>query len=192
MQIKNIHLIRASQAKPFVETASRLGAPVKALALESALPLDVVLSGEGVIGEHSLWDFVALSSTYLECEHFGYLTALDHPVDRIGKLGGMTIARAKSLEVILQSFTSDVVNQSDNSDYRIVRKNGETWFIRGIPWQHKAGWIAEQYVLTFVIQIIRLCAPGDWLPQRVRIATRKTPVSLPFEWCSITIDWGSR
>lgn len=190
MTQKKIHLIRAAQAKPFVETASRLGAPVRKLAKKAGLPLKSVRADEGVIGEHSLWEFVTLASKHLNCEHFGYFSALDHPVHQTVQLGGMKITCAISLKEILEKFIREVITESDNCDYQLINKSGETWFTRRIAWRHEAGWIAEQYVLSFIIQIIRLCAPGDWLPQRMRIATRPLPVSLPAEWSAVFIDWG--
>lgn len=50
------------------------------------MPVEAVRSGEGVIGEHSLRDFVGLASQHLDCEHFGYLTAVDHPIILTGQL----------------------------------------------------------------------------------------------------------
>jgi len=78
MTTKIIHLIRAAQAKPFIETAARLGLPVKNLARKADMPYKPVRTGDGVIGERSLWRFVELAINYKDCEHLGYITALDH------------------------------------------------------------------------------------------------------------------
>ena len=55
-----------------------------------------------------------------------------------------------------------------------------------------AGWQTEQYMLTVLIQIVRICAPVDWLPRRVRIATSPSAAPLPAEWSWIDVDWGWR
>ena len=86
MPAKKILLLKAAQAKPFVETAMRLGAPVKSLARQASMPIRPVLAGEGVIGEHSLWRFIELAGRHCSCEQIGYLTALDHPVTSTGLL----------------------------------------------------------------------------------------------------------
>lgn len=191
MPRKKIHLIKASQAKPFIQTAARLGVPVKALARQAGVPFKSVQKGEGVIGEYSLWRFVELASKYPGCEHLGYLTALDHPITHTGQLGGMAIEVADSLEHILEIFCCEVVTESDSCDYRLVSQGSEKWFTRGLVIENTAdGWQPELYVLAFVIQIVRLCAPGDWLPRKIRIATRQSPESLPAEWGSTDIDWG--
>ena len=190
MNNKRISLIRAHQARPFIKTARRLGAPVQKLAKQAGLPLAAVKSGERVIGEPALWDFIDLVSQTRQCDLYGYYTALDHPVNQTGQLGDLYIVKGKSLKEILDTFIKDVVHESDNCKYRLLNRSGEIWFTRELPRKHKAGWIAEQYVISFVIQIVRLCAPGDWLPSRIRIASREKPVRLPAEWESVSIDWG--
>lgn len=168
-----------------------MGAPVKALARHAGMPIKAVRSGEGVIGEHSLWNFVELSAQQLDCDHFGYLTAMDHPITLTGHLGGMRIALARSLSEILEIFNRDVMNESDMCDYGLACLNGETWFTREPQFKnHGASWQAEQYVLTFIIQIIRICAPNDWLPRKIQLSTPRTTKELPPEWESIDIEWG--
>ena len=83
MPRKQIYLIKAAQAKPFFETASRLGAPVRAMARHAGMPIKAVRSGEGVIGEHSLWRFVELAAQHLGNDHFGYLTAVSSTAGRV-------------------------------------------------------------------------------------------------------------
>ena len=191
MPRKKIHLIKAAQVKPFIETASRLGVPVKALARRAQLPLKSVEGGEGVIGEFSAWRFLERASSYPSCQPLGYLTAVDHPVTHTGQLGGMPITLASSLRDILEIFCREVVTESDSCDYRLVSQSRQTWFTRELVITEAAdGWQPELYVLTFIIQIARLCAPGDWLPRKIRIATRQLPETVPAEWNSVDIDWG--
>lgn len=192
MPAKKILLIKAAQAKPFVETAMRLGAPVRSLASQASMPIKPVLAGEGVIGEHSLWRFIELAGKHSGCELFGYLTALDHPVTSTGQLGGMAITLAESLQETLQMFSREVVTESNHCDYRLITRDEETWFSRGMVFEgHGADWLAEQYVLTFITQIIRLCTAGDWLPRKIHIATRNEPVELPPEWNTTQVIWGA-
>ncbi|RLA42828.1 MAG: hypothetical protein DRR06_13555 [Gammaproteobacteria bacterium] len=191
MPPRKIHLIKAAQAMPFIDTASRLGAPVKALARQADLPLMSVRKGEGVIGESSLWRFVELASHCPRCKHLGYQTALDHPIAHRGQLGGMAITPGPSLQEILEIFFREVVTESDSCDYRLVKRSGQTWFTRQLVITDAAdGWQPELYVLTLIIQIVRLCAPGDWLPSRMRIATRQAPEDVPAEWSHVDIAWG--
>lgn len=192
MPRQSIHLIRASQVKPFLETAKRLGVPVRSLAKETGMPYTPVAAGEGVIGEHAVWRFIERVAAHPGCTNYGYLTAVDHPVTRTGQLGGMDIALARSLRDILEDFVKDVVSESNNSDYRLVPTVDGLWFSRGLPFPgHGAGWMTDQYVLAFVIQIVRLCAPGDWLPTKMRIASIEKATELPPEWHAIEVKWGT-
>ena len=191
MPRKKIHLIKAAQAKPFIETASRLGVPVQLLAQRAGLPLKSVQTVKGVIGERSLWRFVQHTSRYPRCDFIGYLTALDHPVAPNVQVGGMAITLAASLKQTFEVFFSDVVTESDSCDYQLVTDDRRTWFTRNLVIEDDLdGWQPELYVLTIIIQIVRLHAPGDWLPGQIRVATRSTPVDIPAEWSSIDIEWG--
>ena len=191
MPRKKIHLIKAAQFKPFIRTASRLGVSVKSLARDVGLPLEAVSSADGVIGEPSAWRFLERASIHPNCEHLGYLTALDHPVTHSAQLGGMAITLASSLREILEIFCRDVIAESDSCNYQLVEQARQTWFARELVITDAPdAWQPEQYVLTFVIQIARLCAPADWLPKKIRIASRKSPVNLPAEWNPIDVDWG--
>ena len=165
--------------------------PVNDLAYEAGLPIEAVERGGGVIGETAAWRFVERASQYPNCEHLGYLTALDHPVTHSAHLGGMAITLANSLREILTVFCQEVVGESDSCAYRLVEQSKRTWFTRELVITDAAdGWQPEQYVLAFVIQIVRLCAPGDWLPKKIRFATRNSPVALPAEWHGVDVEWG--
>ena len=193
MPRKKIHLIKATQAKPFIDTASRLGVPVKLLAHRVGLPLKSVQAEEGVIGERSLWRFVQHAGNYPGCKFIGYLTALDHPVAPNVQVGGMAITLAPSLRETLEVFFRDVVTESDSCDYQLITADKGAWFTRNLVIEDDLdGWQPELYVLTVLIQIVRLHAPGDWLPARIRVATRGKPESIPAEWSSIDIEWGWR
>ena len=53
-----------------------------------------------------------------------------------------------------------------------------------------AGWQAEQYVIMFVVQMIRIYAGPEWLPTKLRISSQPHPVAVPAEWSPIDIEWG--
>ncbi len=191
MPRKKIHLVKAAQAKLFIETALRLGVPVKILADRVGLPLKSVQKSEGVIGELSLWRFIDLASRHPGCEYLGYITALDHTIGHSLQLGEMSISMAGSLKELLEIFCREVVTESSSCDYQLISKEGETWFTRRLVINEAPdGWQPELYVLTIIIQMVRLCAPSDWLPGKIRLATRSLPESVPAEWSLIDIDWG--
>jgi len=184
----DIYLIRSTQAQPFVATARRMGAPVSRLARRAGLPLAEVNSGRGVIGEYSLWEFVGLLGELPGFEVFGYQVALEHPVTETGQLGGMEIRSGDTLEDLLEAFFNDIAKQSDGTDYSIEQESGSYWFVRKPFFKgHPAGSLAEMYVVAFMIQIIRLCAPSDWLPEEIHLYAREEHDSIPQEWSGIRL-----
>jgi len=186
-----LYLIKAAQAWPFVDTVSRLGGPVVSLCRQAGMPLKTVRKKSGVIGEHSLWRFVEIVADQLDLEHFGYLTATEHPVDFTGELGNFRLRMAPTLEDLLRFFIEDVRAESTGTDYSLKRESSQVWFDR-VPIFRDSGanWQAEQYVIMFVVQIVRLFAGKAWLPSRLRISSRSHPVPVPAEWSSIDIEWG--
>jgi len=186
-----LHLIKAAQAWPFVDTVSRLGGPVVSLSRRAGMPLKAVRQKRGVIGEHSLWRFVEIAADQLHLEHFGYLTAVDHPVDSTKELGGFRLRMASTIEDLLQFFIEDVHAESTGTHYSLKREADQVWFDRVPIFRDSGGsWQAEQYVIMFVVQIVRLFAGQAWLPSRLRISSQSSPVPVPAEWSSIDIEWG--
>jgi len=186
-----LYFIKAAQAWPFVDTVSRRGGPVVSLCRQAGMPLKAVRQKSGVIGEHSLWRFVEIAAKQLDLEHFGYLTAVEHPVDSAGKLGNLRLRMAPTLEDLLRFFIEDVRAESTGTYYSLKRESGQVWFDR-VPIFRDSGasWQAEQYVIMFVVQIVRLFAGDGWLPSRLRISSRLNPVPVPEEWSTIDIECG--
>ena len=181
-------LIRAAQATPFIETSRRLGAPVSKFARQAGLPLSEVQKKEGVIGERSLWDFIELVSKQPGFSLFGYQTALDHPVDATAILGGMSVRHGENLKTLLESFISGVKTESSGADYSLSLRGGKPWFIRQPVFQDSgARWQAELYVISFMIQTIRLCSSGDWLPQEIHVCAISPGDRIPPEWNGIKL-----
>jgi AraC-like DNA-binding protein len=189
--MKDLHLLKAAQAMPFVETLTRMGAPIDLLSRSAGLPLEDVREGRGVIGERSLWRLVELAAELDGMELLGYRVALEHPVTSTGELGGLRMRRAPNLERLLEYFIEDVGAESTGARFRLLRDEEGGWICR---WQmypgSAASWQAEQYVVGFLIQIVRLCAGPDWLPSTIRICSRSTPCALPAEWASVEFEWG--
>ncbi len=184
-------LIRASQAWPFVDTLTRLGGPVVTLCRRAGMPLKAVRAKRGVIGGRSLWRFVGYASEHMNLEHFGYLTAVDHPVNSAGRLGSFRLRMAPTLEHLVRYFIEDIRSQTTGIRYSLKKEDGHTWFERDpVIRDQGASWQAEQYVIMFIVQIVRLYAGQKWLPVRLRITSQPYPVPVPSEWSPIAIEWG--
>jgi len=54
-----------------------------------------------------------------------------------------------------------------------------------------ASFQAELFVITMIIQIVRLYADSRWLPKSIRISSLSKRRKLPTEWNAIKVEWGS-
>ena len=184
-------LIKAAQVWPFYDTVARHGGPVASLCRKAGLPLDAVRDKRGVVGEHSAWRFVQYAAEHLGLDHLGYLSAVEHPIDSTGELGGLRMRMAPTLGKSLEFFIEDIRAEDTGAPYRLRHDCELTWFRRELIFPGSgASWQTEQYVIMVIIQIVRICAGKPWLPRNLRIASSDRPRLVPDEWSGIDIEWG--
>ena len=116
--MKALHLIHARHAKPFIKVLRDRGAPIKLLAKQSGLPLHAALTGEGVIGGHSLWQFVEFAAEREQNDVFGYECAVATPVLENGKFGVMPLRQEYSLKDLLLNTDISVREIAHDLGYR--------------------------------------------------------------------------
>ena len=188
-----LHLIKAAQAKPFVNVLEAAGAPVRKLSERVGMPIDAVYAGKGVIGEYCVWRFIDLSAKHEKLDLLGYDVARQYPVNSVEGLGGMRTRTAMTLKQLLEYFIEDAQAESTGCPYSLAPDADGIWFVRkrmfGEKWKN---WQTEQYMIAIIIQIIRLCAGPRWLPPRVKINSSNEALPFPDEWESIKLAWGSK
>lgn len=191
--MKDVHLLKAAQARPFVETLTRMGAPIELLSRSAGLPLGAVRQGRGVIGERSLWRLLEGALELDGMEFLGYRAAIEQPVTSTAKLGGLRMRQAPTLERLLRYFIQDARAESTGARFSLRRDKEGGWLRRRPMFSRSpASWQAEQYVVCFLIQIVRLCTGPNWLPPKIRICSQSAPCPLPAEWASVEFEWGHR
>lgn len=191
--MKELHLIHARHAVPFIRVLKASGAPVKLLAKQSGLALDAVLKGEGVIGERSLWRFIEYAAKREGREFLGYECAVATPVVENGKFGVMPLRHESSLKSLLLQFFQDAQKESSGSHYELVTGNHHSRLRRTPIFQSaQASWQVEQYMIQVFIQIIRICAGPQWVPAEIGVSSRESPQALPQEWQGIRFSWGQK
>ena len=187
----DLHLIKAAQVWPFVDTVSRRGGSVVTLCRKAGLPLKAVRDQRGVVGEHAAWKFIEYASEQLGLEHLGYICAIEHPVDSTRELGGLRMRMAPTLRKLLEYFIEDVRAEDTGTPYSLTHDGNLAWFRRELILQGSgASWQTEQYMIMVITQVVRLCAGVNWLPPRLRIASSVRPLPVPDEWTGIDIEWG--
>lgn len=184
-------LIKAAQVWPFVDTISRRGADIAALAQRAGLPLDAVIEKQGYVGERSAWRFIGFAAQELGNEHLGHLVAVEHPVQSTGELGGMRMRMACSLGTLLECFVEDVTYENNGARYWLVSDGNTAVLRREVVFPDCIGrWQTEQYMVTVFLQIMSLCTGPSWKPTRLGLASRDAPVSVPDAWSDIQLTWG--
>ncbi len=187
----DIHLIKASQVWPFLDTVSRRGGPVDMLCRSAGLPLAAVRRQRGVVGERAAWRFIEQAADQLDLPHLGYLCAVEHPVTSTRGLGGLRMRLAPSLGKVLEFFIEDLRTENTGVPYSLRDDGALTWFRRELIFRDSAAsWQTEQYMIMVIVQIVRICAGETWLPPGLRIASSDSPLPVPAEWASIDIEWG--
>jgi len=187
-----LHLIKAAQAIPFVNVLEEGGAPVRKLSERVGMPIDAVYAGKGVIGEYCVWRFIDLAAKHEQLDLLGYDVANQYPVDSVEKLGGIRTRTAATLKELLEYFIEDVQAESTGCPYSLAPDSDGIWFVRELMFGEKwKNWQTEQYMITIIIQIIRLCAGPKWLPPEIKISSSNKALPYPKEWKSIKLVWGS-
>jgi AraC-like DNA-binding protein len=186
-----VHLVRAAQVAPFWTTLKRMGAPVRILGRESALPVDAVRVGRGVIGEYSLWRFLDYAAERTGEELLGYECDKSHPITR--DVLSRCSPQVQTLEDLLTEFIGEVPAESTGSYYRFERSDTGVWLCRDPIFSGpQASWQMEQFFLASFFRVIRTCAGPNWLPPTVTVSAHASPVTVPAEWTDIDIEWGHR
>ena len=184
-----IHLVRAAQVKPFWATLKGLGAPVRILGRESALPVDAVCVGRGVIGEYSLWRFLDYSAKRTGEELLGYRCDKNHPIT--GDVLSQCSPQVRTLEELLVEFIDKILAESSGAVYRLERTDNGAWFRRKPIFSGpKASWQIEQFFLASMFRVIRTCTGTNWLPPTITVSSHAKPVTVPTHWNDIDIHWG--
>ncbi|MCP4878086.1 MAG: helix-turn-helix transcriptional regulator [Gammaproteobacteria bacterium] len=187
-----LHLIKATQAIPFVRVLEEAGAPVRKISERVGMPIDAVYAGKGVIGEYCVWRFIDLAAKHERLDLFGYDVANQYPVNSVEGLGGIRTRTATTLKELLEYFIEDVQVESTGCPYSLVPNPSGIWFVRELMFGDKRkNWQTEQYMIAIIIQIIRLCTGPRWLPSEIKISSSNKALPIPEEWKSIKLVWGS-
>ncbi len=188
-----LHLIKAAQAIPFVNVLEKAGAPVRKLSERVGMPIDAIYAGKGVIGEYCVWRFIDLAAKYVQLDLLGYDVANQYPVNSVEGFGGIRTRTAMTLKELLEYFIDDVQNESTGCPYSLASDSEGIWLVRELMFGEKwKNWQTEQYMITIIIQVIRLCAGPKWLPPEVRISSSDIILPFPDEWKSIKLVWGHK
>ncbi|MEP4149208.1 MAG: helix-turn-helix domain-containing protein [Halioglobus sp.] len=191
--MQTFHMVRASQARPFLQHLEKAGADIEQLALDTGLPFSAVREHpEGVIGEYALWQFIERGAAQTGNSLLGYECAQAYPLAPGHQLGDLPIRLGSSLEKTLENFSADVLHLSTASYYSLDRRSGECWLRRAQAFGiERASWQVELYTVATLLQVIRLHAGNNWLPPALRFSSAASALPVPPLWNTIPMEWGA-
>lgn len=191
--MQDFHLIKASQARPFVLLLQDRDAPVETLATDAGLPLAAVWEQpDGIIGEFALWQFIEAAARGKGCELLGYECAEAYPIYPDHHLGDLPLRFGSTLERTLNNFNEDILQLSTASYYSLDRRSGNCWFRRIQAFgRERASWQTELYAVAILLQVIQTHAGRHWLPAQIRFSSRAKPQPLPSQWEHVAVEWGA-
>ncbi|RKZ99812.1 MAG: hypothetical protein DRQ47_10435 [Gammaproteobacteria bacterium] len=190
---KTLHLLKAAQVQPFMGYFSSLGTPTEKLASKTRFQLAPVLEGKGVVAVLAAWKMIDAGADLEGCMSLGYECANQSPIVSTSGFGGLHFRPANSLKQLLERFIEDVKSDSTASLYTLVHSNNAYRFVRQSPFGDEyQSWQIEQYMITRIIQIVRLCVSSDWLPDKLDISSSSRKLAIPKEWEAININWGAQ
>ena len=191
--MKELYLIDAHHTLPFVRVLKSRGANIKSLARQAGLPLEAARYGKGVIGERSLWRFIEYAARQQKDPYFGYHCGAANSVVENGRLGAMPLNLKPSLEELLLQFFSDAKSESNGVNYELVPEGQASWLQRTPIFRDaQRSWQVEQYMIQVFIQIVRICADPDWIPDEILVNSQSKTQAVPSEWQGIKFTWGQK
>jgi AraC-like DNA-binding protein len=198
--VTGVPLCRASQVLPFSSWLEKHGGPAFFLLRSVGLPSQPEEIANRWIAELPIWRLCEVATRSQGIADFGLRVGLETDVAEIGAFG-RALRAAATLRQALETFLSELNAHSSSAAFglrpggrlesRLTRSQpqasevrqlaGESvWFWRqGIPGFECEP--VEQYVLGFVVQILRLAAGARWAPDRILLQAGGLPGELAAE-----------
>ncbi len=97
-----------------------------------------------------------------------------------------------TVRAILEGFVEDARSESTATLYSLLPDADGAWFVREQPFgRGGASWQIEQYMIAAIIQIVRIGAGPDWVPDEIWVGATDKIKPLPYPWRQVKINWGS-
>jgi AraC-like DNA-binding protein len=173
--LKSVPLTRASQLKPFVTTLHRIGVPVERRLEEAKVPLHALQSPNLQIPERPLWVLLDRVSRGEGIPDLGFLIGEQSRIQDIGAFGVM-LTQAYTLNDCLRLFVDNIDTHCSDSMFWLQYCDRELHFCRkGTRGIDVGLWPVEQYVVMFMVKLVRLAAGNAWRPPAVYLQARHAP-----------------
>jgi len=166
-----IALTRATILLPVISYLTRSEAPIGRLLDRAHLPRWVMMHPEGLVPTVSAPRLMAAASCTLGIRDIGIRAAEAAPIEALGTFGRL-IRRSGTLGEAVEATIRHHPSYSSNGRMWLADRGDAVELCQAFVSRWDADWApASHYILTLMIQIVRLAAGPDWRPSEVRLQT---------------------
>ncbi|MDJ0894058.1 MAG: AraC family transcriptional regulator ligand-binding domain-containing protein [Alphaproteobacteria bacterium] len=173
--IEPIALTRASQLIDVTDTLERIGVSPEQLLVNLGLPMWHFCGPDDLIPTRHIYTLLGESARLLGNRMFGLHVGLESNIATLGSYGNV-ISSAFTIKDALERSCRLIHLHSSDARLRLIRAGDEVWFCRSEFRGPKFGRTQiEQYVLTRLIDYVRIGAGPSWQPAKVHLQTHEAP-----------------
>ena len=172
---KPIALTRASQLIHVTDTLEQSGVSAEGLLKSLGLPMWHYGDPDDLLPTHHIHALMGQAARILRDRMFGLKVGLQSSLSTLGAYGTV-ITSAPTIKHALEASCRLIHLHTSDARLRLIPADDEIWFCRNQFRGPKFGRTqVEQYVLTRLIDYVRLGAGPSWQPAKVRLQTQEAP-----------------
>ncbi|WOH38827.1 helix-turn-helix transcriptional regulator [Thalassotalea fonticola] len=176
----NLFAAKAVYLKVLIETLDSLKAPTDILLSKVGLAREQCLNEEFIILEYPLWQLMELSAQELNLDNFGELVANNFNENYFSKIDSGFFNQSDIYQG-LQYYLGSMNKQSNMPAFWIKHDEAYSWLCRsGTPGITVGTWQMEQFVLRFLIYLLKRYLGAEWAPKIIKLKTSEPDVSACF------------
>ncbi len=173
--MEDFALTRASQLIHITDTLERLGYSAERMLTRANLPMWHYCDPDDLIPTHHIYRLMSHAARSLGSPAFGLQVGLESSIASLGSYGKV-IASALTIKHALEASCRLIHLHTSDARLWLIPAGDEVWFCRNRFRGPKFGRTqVEQYVLTRLIDYVRLGAGPSWQPAKVRLQTPEAP-----------------
>ncbi|MBW2395509.1 MAG: helix-turn-helix domain-containing protein [Deltaproteobacteria bacterium] len=147
----------------------QLGVPSRSFLNRARLPVEWESNPDALVADARLWWLLQDVADREGLSDFGMRAGVGGTLADIGGFGARLLASVSLLDA-MQKMALGIDDHSSDARFGVTPGNRFLWFWRqGIPSIDAGRDQAEQYILVFMIQLVRAVAGPDWMPPRIRL-----------------------
>ncbi len=173
--MEDFALTRASQLVHITDTLERLGYSAERMLTRANLPMWHYCDPDDLIPTHHIYRLMSHAARSLGSPAFGLQVGLESSIASLGSYGKV-IASALTIKHALEASCRLIHLHTSDARLWLIPAGEEVWLCRSQFRGPKFGRTQfEQYVLTRLIDYVRLGAGPSWQPAKVRLQTQEAP-----------------